>query len=56
MFVRPSQMANVSTLIDVKNRSSFVISTGSNNHMQRSARTTPRMNPSAARAPADVER
>jgi len=37
MFVKPSQMANVSTLLDAKKMSSFVISRWSNNRMQRSA-------------------
>ena len=38
MFVMPSQTANGSTLLEVKKGSSVVISTGSNNRMQRSAR------------------
>ena len=37
MYGKPSQAANVSTLLEAKNRSSFVTSAGSNNRMQRSA-------------------
>ena len=37
MFVMPSQTADVSTLLEVKKRSSFVISKGSNIRINRSA-------------------
>ena len=46
MFVMPSQTANGSTLLEVKKGSSVVISTGSNNRMQRSARSEIVMIPS----------
>ena len=37
MFGKPSQVANVSTLLDAKKKSSFVILMWSNNRIQRSA-------------------
>jgi len=37
MFGRPSQAANVLTLVEAKKKSSFVIWRWSNNRMQRSA-------------------
>ena len=57
MLSRPSQTANVSTLLEVKKRSSVVISTGSNNRMQRS-RASRFLNIASVQhaRPADTER
>jgi hypothetical protein len=50
-------MADVSTLFEARKRSSFVIPTGSNNHMQRSAAGQSHMLTSMQHAaPADMER
>ena len=57
MLSKPRQAANTSTLPEVKKGSSVVISTGSNNHMQRSRASKSRMVVSLLHArPADVER
>ena len=54
MLDRRSQRANGSTLLEAKKRSSLAMRKGSNNDMQRRARTRVRMKANARRAPADV--
>ena len=57
MLGRPSQAANVSTLLDAKKPSKFVISMRSNNRMQWSAQSQSLMVDSLLRcAPTDAER
>ena len=57
MLSRPSQTADVSTLIEAKKRSSFIIWRWSNNRMQRSAASEFLINASILHAaPADTER